>query len=192
MYTFYLLKPDMLQDKEALEFYKNFLYEQRINIIYEDEFNWINTAKILYEPSDINDIEKLRLIRKHMITTIKGYQMYYENVCVINLFNISEDRIEEFYDFKKKLRQKFVYNSDKYYISFYDKLSLDTEIKNINIESLSCKVVIKRYFETFYDANYSMAFFNRIHFPDPNPMSIEHDLRILLDNKNENKFLIKR
>ena len=113
---FYLLKPDMLENKEALNYYLDFINSTdylslQDNYLIED---WSYISKILYEPNINNlSLDKLKELRKKMLVTIKGYDVFFKNKpAIISTISIKDDsKLQELFDFKKKLRKIFVYNT---------------------------------------------------------------------------------
>lgn len=187
--AFYILKPDMFEDKAALEFYQEFLKNEGIKPSEKFRAEWIGLSKLLYEPVNINSAEELRKIRKQLLTTIKAYQMLYPDFCAIDIFDTRIGELQKLYDFKKILRRKFVFNTDRYYIRFDGALPLDSKLADIDISGISCSVVIKKSDEELTDSGYNMAFLNKIHFPDSNEESLSHDMEII---RNFDKRLIRR
>ena len=111
MLAFYLLKPDILKDEIALNYCYQFLYDYNIEIKGEYLIsNWIDISKRLYEPENEIDIDKIRLLRKQMITTIKGYQIAYPDEAMVIVIDVDESMLPLLFNFKKELRKKFVYN----------------------------------------------------------------------------------
>ena len=191
MVVFYLLKPDILNDTLALDYYYNYLEENNIKIY--DEYlinNWIELSKVLYEPDMETDIDKIKTIRKQMITTIKGYQLFYEDKAKICILEADESKLQELYNFKKALRKRFVYNNDKYYLVFEEDIPLDRKISDIDIENIRCRTIVV---PSNMEVNgYDMIYFNKIHFPDPYKEAIIRDLKIIeeigvVDEKNKMK-----
>lgn len=186
MLSFYLLKPDIFENKKALNYYYEFLNTRNIKIQGEyDVESWLELSKILYEPYNEIDIERIKKIRKQMIVTIKGYQLFYPDIAMVNTFDVDEDILPSLYNFKKELRKKYVYDEEKYYLSFEEKIPVDVEIKEVDIESLKCKTLIVP--KPIIKEGYDMVFFNMIHFPDPYKECVERDMNVL----RENKILVK-
>ena len=191
MLVFYLLKPDILDDKASLDYYYKYLESQNLKIY--DEYtinNWINLSKLLYEPYNINDIEKLKIIRKQMITTIKGYQMFYDDKAIISILEADKNKLQELYNFKKDLRKRFVYNNDKYYLVFEEDIPLDKKICDIDIENIKCKAIVVPNNVDINEGN--MIYFNKIHFPDPTVEAINRDLKIIEENGVVDNNKVKR
>jgi hypothetical protein len=191
MLVFYLLKPDILNDKEALDYYYKYLESQNYKIY--DEYiinNWIELSKALYEPDSITDIEMLKKLRKQMITTIKGYQLFYEDKAKITVFDADENKLQELFNFKKDLRKRFVYNTDKYYLVFEEDIPLEKKLCDIDIESIKCKSIIVPGGENCNEPN--MIYFNKIHFPDPTIEAVNRDLRIIEENGVVDNNKVKR
>lgn len=181
MQAFYLLKPDILTDKKALDYYYKFLSDQKIKIY--DEYlinNWINLSKLLYEPDYEKDIEKIKKIRKQMITTIKGYQLFYEDKALINTIEADQNRLQDLYDFKKELRKQFVYDEEKYYLVFEEDIPTDKKLSDINIENIKCNAIIVP--KMIKKEGYNLVYFNKIHFPDPTKEAVNRDLIIIEEN----------
>ena len=186
MLSFYLLKPDIFENKDALDYYYNFLKTKNIEIQGEYDVNsWMGLSKILYEPYNEFDIEKLKTLRKQMIVTIKGYQLFYPDIAMVNTFDVNENILPSLYNFKKELRKKYVYGDEKYYLSFEEEIPVDMEIKEVDIERLRCKTLIVP--KPIIKEGYDMVFFNMIHFPDPYKECLERDMNVL----RENKVLVK-
>ena len=114
MKAFYILKPDIFDDIEALKYYIDFVNaETYVNF---DEFyeinDWVELSRILYEPRfEKNDL-RLFDLRKKIMSTIIGYNSLYKNkkalLSIVETSSISD--LQKLYDFKKELRRKYVYD----------------------------------------------------------------------------------
>ena len=96
MEGFYLLKPDMLRDKETIKYYLEYVnsnkYISMQNFYVIDD--WITLSKILYEPDSNNLlINELKKIRKQLLATIKGYDIFHKPI----IPSIPHDKIPEFH-----------------------------------------------------------------------------------------------
>ena len=191
MLAFYLLKPDILKDEVALNYCYDFLNEQ--GIIIKGEYlinNWIDISKRLYEPDNELDNDRIRLLRKQMITTIKGYQLTYPDIAMVILIEVDEEMLPMLFKFKKDLRKKFVYNEKKLYLLFQHDLPLDKKIIDIDIESIKCSSIIVP--EIINKDGYNLVYFNKIHFPDPTIEAVNRDLKIIEENGDIEKTKVKR
>ena len=186
MRGFYLLKPDMLCDSDAFNFYLDYINNSKIitakNFYVIDD--WIKLSKLLYEPDiDNMSLVELRKLRKQMLVTIKGYDLFYKNkeaiFSEIDIHDLS--RLQELFDFKKELRKRFVYGENKNYISFKSDIDFDKRLIDIDLDMIECETLTVGASENVIDNDYNMIFFNKIHFPDPNVGAINRDLGCIDD-----------
>lgn len=203
MVVFNIIKPDMINHSESISYYFDFV-NSNFDSSSMDTYlisNWVELAKKIYElevEKQTTSIEKLKKT-KEILTTILGYSHFYkENNALLNIYDVPSRSIEALDNlvmFKKDLRKKYVYNTDKYYIktvnfneSNYQKPLSMIDINNIKLETLKIP-----FNQTFDDENFRMIYFNKLHFPDPDPIVISKELKILeelgiLDNKNKIKL----
>lgn len=191
MLAFYLLKPDILKDEVALNYCYQFLYDYNIEIKGEYLIsNWIDVSKRLYEPENETNIDKIKLLRKQMITTIKGYQISYPDEAMVIVIEVDENMLPLLFNFKKELRKKFVYNEKKVYLLFHNELPLDKKLVDIDIENIKCSSIIVP--EIINKEGYNLVYFNKIHFPDPTKEAVNRDMKILEENGVAQKVKTKR
>lgn len=180
MTVFYLLKPDMLEDPAALEYYKKFISDNKLKETDGiDIRDWIELSKVLYDPICANNND-LQMRRKQMITTIKAYQLLKPEGHALALFyDVSPAMLESMSEFKKDLRRKFVYDGNRYYIRFDRELPLEKSLKDINFNEIQGEIIVTSSTEKIETESVNMAFINRIHFPDPNILEVKKDLSII-------------
>lgn len=180
MKAFYILKPDIFDDIEALKYYIDFVNaETYVNF---DEFyeinDWVELSRILYEPRfEKNDL-RLFDLRKKIMSTIIGYNSLYKNkkalLSIVETSSISD--LQKLYDFKKELRRKYVYNKKMYYLEYQSYIDFDKKLIDIDINEIKVKISCSR--ENMQ--NYNEIFLNKIHFPDPNIESVNEDAKCLV------------
>ena len=207
MEIFNILKPDMIQDKESLNFYFNYMKNEfGINItnMYYIR-DWITISKKIYE-LDIhnsnllleNAIEK----RKKLLITILGYYLYYKNnEAIISLYNVDTNNpciLNQLSAFKKELRKRYVLNTERYYLRILNlsEINFELPLMSIDLNSIETESIVVPSSSDFDNPNYDMVFFNRIHFPDPTIEAIQKELCVLnnndiFDEKNMVRRLIK-
>lgn len=186
MKGFYIIKPDMLEDNEAINYYKNFVLNND-NISFDSFYlieDWVLLSKLLYELKDNNmSLSELKQIRSQIMTTIMGYYQYYSNIpAILSIIDIEDDsKLQELYDFKKELRRKFVYDKDKYYLRYdcevnFEKKLIDLDCHSINASYLKLDKSVKPL------NNYRLILFNELHFSDPSVDAINSDFEVLRDS----------
>ena len=94
MKVFYILKPDMLRNRDALKYYENGVLDSLF--VHEAEFfyirDWAEFSKLLYDQDDNLTLDELKEKRKKVLTTILGYKKYFEGEsAVLNTFEIPDD-----------------------------------------------------------------------------------------------------
>lgn len=202
MEVFNILKPDMIRNKEAMNFYFDYMLNRfgiDITKMYYIQ-DWILISKKIYE-LDVCDskllsqdiIEK----RKKLLITILGYYLYYKNQqAIISLYSVDIKKpyiLNQLSAFKKELRNRYVLNTDRYYLRILNlsEINLELPLKSINLQDIQTETIIVPSSEYFDNPNYDMVFFNKIHFPDPNIETIQKELRILRENDifNEESFV---
>lgn len=187
MKVFYILKPDMLFDSKAINYYKKGVLKNLF--VSNSEFfkikNWDEFSKLLYD-QDVNlKMEELISQREKILTTILGYKNYFpfENA-ILNTFDIPDDDkcLKQLFDFKKKLRQKFVYNTNQYFVNIKDNnLPYENKIITYDLDNLDLEYKVLGPTEVMHDNRFKMIFFNKIHFPDPDYISLKNDFNLLED-----------
>ena len=198
MTGFYILKPDMINDPNAIKYYLNYIENAKhltLDNFYQIK-DWITLSKLLYEPYDNNlSLEELKRLRKQYLTTIKGYEILYKDTpAILSMININDiNTLPELFSFKKELRKKFVNNTNKYYIQFLNDINTEKKLIDIDLDKIKTNIISVSSNESISDPNYNMIFFNKIHFPDATIESISHD-RSCIDELNiiNSKNLIKR
>ena len=90
----YIIKPDMVNEPDAMTFYKMFLNDNpKINMKEQYKIDdWIELSKILYEPDNIKNLEELRRVRMQLMTTIKGYEHFFKKqTAILSLIEIDDN-----------------------------------------------------------------------------------------------------
>lgn len=186
---FNILKPDMVDHKEALDFYfkkieKKFGHESYK--IYKIS-DYVTLSMNIYESElskNYKIIEELYSKRLQLLTTLKGYKsIYFKNEAFLVLLDVDQKLAFYLHELKKEIRENFVYNTKKNYLHF---LNLNEEILskplyNIDIDLLKAQIESVGSNEKFEKEDYNMIYFNKIHFPDPNPKSINLEFKIIKD-----------
>ncbi len=194
MEMFNILKPDIINDEKALEFYfKNLQYKFGINdyTLYRID-DWVYISKLIYEldvSNKLDNVETVRAKRKQLLTTILGYYIYYKNKSAfMNIYKIADENafqiLKEFNVFKKELRKKYVLKTAKYYLKILneDEIDFDLPLKCINLDNIQTEILSFPYWEESSNPKYNMIFFNKVHFPDPNIEEVRKEINILREN----------
>lgn len=186
MKVFYILKPDMLRNRDALKYYENGVLDSLF--VHEAEFfyirDWMEFSKLLYDQDDDLTLDELKAKRKKVLTTILGYRKYFEGEsAVLNTFEIPDDEkcLKELFDFKKRLRKLFVYGTDQHFVSIKDSndISYENKIVTYDLSKLDLEYRILPSNASMNDEKFNMIFFNKIHFPDPDSVSLKKDMELL-------------
>ena len=194
MEMFNILKPDIINDEKALEFYfKNLQNKFGINdyTLYRID-NWVYISRLIYEldvSNKLDNVELVRAKRKQLLITILGYYIYYKNKSAfMNIYKIADENtcqlLKELNILKKDLRKKYVLNTDKYYLKILnqDEIDFDLPLKSIDLDNIQTKVLSVPYWKEISNPKYNMIFFNKVHFPDPNVEEIRTEINILREN----------
>lgn len=202
MEVFNILKPDMIRNKEALNFYFDYMLN-RFGIDIKKMYyiqDWVSISKKIYELDACDSnllsqdiIEK----RKKLLITILGYYLYYKNQqAIISLYSVDIKKpniLNQLRSFKKELRNRYVLNTDRYYLRILNlsEINLELPLKLIDLQNIETETIIVPSSEYFDNPNYDMVFFNKIHFPDPNIETVQKELKILRENDifNEESFV---
>lgn len=202
MEVFNILKPDMIRNKEALNFYFDYMLN-RFGIDIKKMYyiqDWVSISKKIYELDACDSnllsqdiIEK----RKKLLITILGYYLYYKNQqAIISLYSVDIEKpniLNQLRFFKKELRNRYVLNTDRYYLRILNlsEINLELPLKLIDLQNIETETIIVPSSEYFDNPNYDMVFFNKIHFPDPNIETVQKELKILRENDifNEESFV---
>lgn len=202
MEVFNILKPDMIRNKEALNFYFDYMLN-RFGIDIKKMYyiqDWVSISKKIYELDACDSnllsqdiIEK----RKKLLITILGYYLYYKNQqAIISLYSVDIEKpniLNQLRPFKKELRNRYVLNTDRYYLRILNlsEINLELPLKLIDLQNIETETIIVPSSEYFDNPNYDMVFFNKIHFPDPNIETVQKELKILRENDifNEESFV---
>lgn len=191
MKAFNIFKPDMIIDKEALRYYFNYL-EKELKIETQQLYkisNWTSLCKTLYE-DDLKDQnlgkEQEMIKRKQLLITILGYHLFYKNkMAAVNLYELDMNNLDlvlfKLNAFKKELRKKYVYDTDKYYLKILNWSDVDIEkpLNQIDLNLIRTKHIIVPSTANIKESEYSMIFFNKLHFPNPNVESLGKELKLL-------------
>ncbi len=195
MQLFNIIKPDMVNDKEALKYYFNIIkndFKLEIKDIYSVS-DWPNLSKKIYELDiESSSLSQNEIItkREQILTTIMGYHIRYHNTMGAVIFyecdndSHRKELLKKMYLLKKNIRKKYVNDSDKYYIRIIDKDKIDfrDSIIDIDINNIFCKIKIYKSYEELLDEEYNMAFFNHIHCPDWNNSNVDLEMKVLSDS----------
>lgn len=202
MEVFNILKPDMIRNKGALNFYFDYMLN-RFGIDIKKMYyiqDWVSISKKIYELDACDSnllsqdiIEK----RKKLLITILGYYLYYKNQqAIISLYSVDIEKpniLNQLRSFKKELRNRYVLNTDRYYLRILNlsEINLELPLKLIDLQNIETETIIVPSSEYFDNPNYDMVFFNKIHFPDPNIETVQKELKILRENDifNEESFV---
>lgn len=162
--------------------------------------DWVSISKKIYELDACDSnllsqdiIEK----RKKLLITILGYYLYYKNQqAIISLYSVDIEKpniLNQLRSFKKELRNRYVLNTDRYYLRILNlsEINLELPLKLIDLQNIETETIIVPSSEYFDNPNYDMVFFNKIHFPDPNIETVQKELKILRENDifNEESFV---
>lgn len=207
MEVFNILKPDMLEDEESINYYLVNL-KKKFDISLGNYYivrDWVNLFIKLYE-SDLENsnlcLEQLKIKRKQIITTVKGYDLLYKNKNALVFFyeisNDNKDLLQSLCDFKISFRKKYVYNTRKVYIRMLNetKINFDCSMTDIDMKDIKSDLHIVSCNQDFNDSRYSMCYFNKLHFPNPCKEDIEREKEIInnegiIQNINKVKRLVK-
>lgn len=200
MKTLNILKPDCFDNIDTVEYYLSELFKiQEIdNVEFYQLPNWIMLAKQLYEldvVENCKDVEEKHKRRKKLLTTLKGYDLFYNNrEGVISLININSNEMEtlsKLDKLKKQLRNLYVLETDRYYLKFENEndLDFDSTLPQFDLSTIETSHLKISYDSDFDNADYDMVFFNKLHSPDPNPYIVRKEIELLSDNE---AFCIKR
>ena len=199
MKVFYILKPDMLRNRDALKYYENGVLDSLF--VHDAEFfyirDWVEFSKLLYDQDDNLTLEQLKEKRRKVLTTILGYKKYFEGEsAVLNTFEIPDDEkcLKELFDFKKRLRQILVYGTSQHFVSINDSrvIPYENKIVTYDLSDLDLEFRILPSNAIMNDKRFNMIFFNKIHFPDPDSTSLGKDMNLLKEYgvfEEKNKIL---
>lgn len=206
MEVFNIIKPDMIYDKNSLTYYFNELGK----ILELDKLkmynipNWALLSRKIYEMEiqcSSLSLEECLLKRKQFLTTIIGYSKYnIEKNGAAIVFSIDEKCdivkiLNEMYLLKKRIRKKYVAKSNKLYLKYLDegKIDFSKPLYDIDINHINTEVKMCKYNEFFFDSNYNMIFFNKLHSPDVNLNALKMELDILYSTEiiSEEKIIRK-
>lgn len=199
MKVFYILKPDMLRNRDALKYYENGVLDSLF--VHDAEFfyirDWTEFSKLLYDQDEDLTLEQLKEKRKKVLTTILGYKKYFEGEsAVLNTFEIPDDEkcLKELFDFKKRLRRLFVYGTEQHFVNIKnsDIIPYEDKITTYDLSGLDLEFIVLPPNGSINDERFNMIFFNKIHFPDPDSISLRKDMDLLKDYgvfEEKNKIL---
>lgn len=170
-----ILKPDILVNKESLNYYfTNIINMENVdNIKLYNINNWTKIASLIYEYDVINNKNFLEQ-RKKILTSILGYyHLYAENKGIAVIFDLKNINInftlEKLYKLKKEIRKIYVNNTDLYYLKFLNEniINFNKPLYDINLSEI--KIDIKKFSHDnpYENPLYNMIFFNQIHSPNP-------------------------
>lgn len=191
MKAFYILKPDMIDRTEVIEYYNKMIdglsyVGNRRQYLIE---SWVELSCKLYEPNDSNlSLDELKRIRGQLLTTIKGYDYLFNGRhALIDMFDIPNDIeiLRELEKIKYHIRKEYVMRTSKNYFKFTDDIDslLCGKLKDVPVSSLDVSHIRLNYDEDLEETEYRLAFLNCIHFPDPDEVSILRDIGIIDDAK---------
>lgn len=184
MKTFYLLKPDMLEDTYYLEKYfemiKNNDFIKSCDLLVIK--NFVEVALRMYDTFKKTNKDEIVLWRKKMLITILGYYHYYNNKpALLHRIDVKKEDLQKLEILKKDYRKKYVYNREKYYIYIKNEDNIDYNInmERINLSKIEASFIKVSQGKEEPDNIYKLILFNKIHCSDPNRESVEHDLSII-------------
>lgn len=187
MELYNIIKPDMICDEEALDYYFRLMKSDfgiNVNKMYYLD-DWIYISKLIYELDLCNmhlDSETIIQKRKQLLTTILGYYLFYRNkYAVISIFDVDleqKDILKDLECLKKELRRRFVLKTDKYYLKILNESEIDYSLPltSINLDNIKVASVVVDSCQEFNNPDYQMIFFNKLHFPDPDVCYINKEL----------------
>ena len=199
---FNIIKPDMVNDTESMEFYINYL-KYKLNIEIDKMYylpDWPSVAQKLYDLDLKNCDSDSEIIKKRqLLTTILGYYIRFSNepakVSLYYLDKIDENDLIQLSNLKKELRRRYVINNDKYYIKILNESIIDYSrpLSKIDLKTLETDIVRVPFDTEFSVPGYNMVFFNKLHFPDPD-ISVINRESVFLNSINafDEKRLVKR
>lgn len=195
MITFNIFKPDLLgKDEEEREYLET--VRSQIGTIPSMIFripDWSKVSKTIYEQDLLNtklSCEATREKRKQILRSVIAYEEYYkDSYGRLLLFNINgsyqdlEEKLRIFNRIKKEFRKKYVYTQDKYFVKFVNEreIDFDAPLHSIDHSSIIPETKIVRFDEEVNEPGFELAFFNKIHCPDPLPTLVEHELKLIGD-----------
>lgn len=192
----------MLDHYDSMKFYFDYInskFDNNVNL-YKIR-SWTEISKQIYELEVSNistDIEKLKR-RKELLVSILGYHIYYPKnmalLCLYNVANSNNKVLFELENFKKELRKRYVYNTDKHFLRIHEENlpNYSESLKNIDLNLISADYMVLSNNQELCDDTFSMIYFNKLHFPDPNINAINKEIQILNQNGIiNNKNLVRR
>jgi len=202
MYLFNIIKPDMVNDTESMEFYIHYL-KYKLNIEIDKMYylaDWPSVAQKLYDLDLKNcDLDSEIIKKRQLLTTILGYYIRFSNepamVSLYYLDKIDKNDLIQLSNLKKELRRRYVINNDKYYIKILNESIIDYSrpLSKIDLKTLETDIVRVPFDTEFSVPGYNMVFFNKLHFPDPD-ISVINRESVFLNSINafDEKRLVKR
>lgn len=196
METFNIFKPDMASDESFIRMYLAEVQRQigispRIAYLLSD-YSYV--CKLLYEldtQSEHMDLEAIRAKRKQILTTIKAYEMLYPSMPAIAVTYVLDhpEQLNQFYRLKKEMRRLYVYDSKKVFVKFLDDIDYSLPLTSIDTASIRALYRVTSPAVEELSDDFNLAFFNKIHCPDPEPELVDKEIMIL---KKGNLFHQKR
>lgn len=205
MLVFNIIKPDMINHSESINYYYDFI-NSNFDISSMNTYlisNWVDLAKKIYESEVEKQTTSITRLKKtkEILTTILGYNLFYkENNALLNIYEVplrTFETLELLVAFKKDLRKKYVYETDKYYIKTinFNESNYEMPLSMVNIDNIELETFKIPFNQSFDDRDFNMVYFNKLHFPDPDPIAISKELKILKESGiicDKNKVKLKR
>lgn len=197
MKTLNILKPDCFDDMDTVEYYlcELFKIEEIGNVGFYQLPNWTMLAKQLYELDVVENcgsIEEKSIKRRNFLTTLKGYDLFYNNMSgIISLINITSNEMEALIKLdklKKQLRKLYVLETDRHYLKFENESELDynLSLSQFDLSTIEISHIKIPHDADFFCTDYDMVFFNKIHSPDPNLYIVKKEIELLKENESFN------
>lgn len=198
MKAFYILKPDMLENKEFLLAYREMIQDSKFmkSLGTYNLGNWCELASLLYDiyPSDKKQ-EDVIAWRKKMMITIMGYYKYYkEKEALIDIIDVPSDMLVAMEEKKKEYRKLYVYDRDKYFVNIASdgNISYNDCMSSIDLSKVNASYYMtKKGHDEEIHVGYNLILFNKIHSPDPTREDIERDMEIIRKHAEAKKLALK-
>lgn len=154
----------MLKNFEALKYFFDRLEELNITVVDIYYLDWLNLSMSLYIPPN-TPLTNANLFNK--ILTIKAYNdIYSQNLALA--VEVDNNNLAELDMLKKEIRQKYCYNSQKYYCQILNMSNININLTKEEFDIANIEVEYKILDEINDNLlKYIFIYFNYIHFPDP-------------------------
>lgn len=193
MITYNILKPDILgKDNEEIEYLNRIKSELHVvpKSIYKIP-NWPEFSKSIYEEEILNEgfnNESLQLRRKQLLVNAIAYDQIFKDLYArLLLFEIDgnyeelKEKLKVFNIIKKEFRKKYVYNQKKYYVKFKTdrEIKYDMPLYMKDYSFIVPEIKVLEHNQELNEDGYELAFFNKIHCPDPIIEYIDYELDLM-------------